>query len=127
MKSKTSNNNLHIDCIKDSLEELNQKFMVNPTVKANGNIILFCKRFSAVVVRRCSVTKVFLEISQNSQENICARNSFLIKSLAQMFSCEFCETSINTFFTERLRWLLLCILKLIQCISTYTSNLRMLG
>ena len=28
---------------------------------------------------RCSVEKVFLEISQNSQENTCARASFLIK------------------------------------------------
>ena len=52
--------------------------------------------------------KVFLEISQNSQENICARVSFLIKlqacnffkkeTLAQMFSCEFWEISKNTFF-----------------------------
>ena len=31
------------------------------------------------VVPRCSVKKVFLEISQNSQENTCARDSFLIK------------------------------------------------
>ena len=31
------------------------------------------------VVQRCSVIKVFLEISQNSQENTCARVSFLIK------------------------------------------------
>ena len=31
------------------------------------------------VVRRCSVKKVYLEISQNSQENTCARFSFLIK------------------------------------------------
>ena len=30
-------------------------------------------------VWRCSVEKVFLEISQNSQENTCARASFLIK------------------------------------------------
>ena len=30
-----------------------------------------------VVVRRCSVKKVFLQISQNSQENTCARFSFL--------------------------------------------------
>ena len=29
--------------------------------------------------RRCSVEKVFLEISQNSQENTSARVSFLIK------------------------------------------------
>ena len=28
---------------------------------------------------RCSVKKVFLEISQNSQEGTCARVSFLIK------------------------------------------------
>ena len=31
------------------------------------------------VAQRCSVKKVFLEISQNSQENICARVSFIIK------------------------------------------------
>ena len=31
------------------------------------------------VAQRCSVEKVFLEISQNSQENTCARVSFLIK------------------------------------------------
>ena len=50
--------------------------------------------------------KVFLEISQNSQENKCARVSFLIKlqayfikkeTLAQVFPCEFCEISKNTF------------------------------
>ena len=33
--------------------------------------------------RRCSVKKVFLEISQNSQENTCARVSFLIKLQAR--------------------------------------------
>ena len=51
--------------------------------------------------------KGVIEISQNSQENACARDSFLIKlqasfikeeSLAQVFSCKFCETSKNTFF-----------------------------
>ena len=31
------------------------------------------------VVQRCSAKKVFLEILQNSQENTCARVSFLIK------------------------------------------------
>ena len=29
--------------------------------------------------RKCSVKKIFLEISQNSHENTCARDSFLIK------------------------------------------------
>ena len=52
--------------------------------------------------------KVFLEISQNSKENTCTTVSFLIKlqacnfikkdNLAQVFSCEFCEISQNTFF-----------------------------
>ena len=55
--------------------------------------------------------KVFLEIRQNSQENICARVSFLIKlfyfnkvinllkkeTLEQVFSCKFCQISKNTF------------------------------
>ena len=31
------------------------------------------------VAQRCSVKEVFLEISQNSQENNCTRVSFLIK------------------------------------------------
>ena len=51
--------------------------------------------------------KVFLEISQNLQENTCSRVSFLIKlqvwGSKQMFSCEFCEISKNNFFTEHLR------------------------
>ena len=53
--------------------------------------------------------KVFLKISQNSQENTCARVSFLLKLqafcdlirkeiLAQVFSCEFCEICKNTYF-----------------------------
>ena len=49
------------------------------------------------VARSYSVKKVFLKISQNSQENTCARVSFLIKlqafikkeTLAQVFSCKF--------------------------------------
>ena len=56
------------------------------------------------VVQRCSVKKVFLKILQISQENTSARVSFLIKlqesirkeTLAQVFSCEFCEISKNS-------------------------------
>ena len=51
---------------------------------------------------------MFLEISQNSQENTWPRVSFLIKlqarpptikkeTLTQVFSCEFCEISKNAF------------------------------
>ena len=52
---------------------------------------------------------MFLEISQNSQENTFARVSFLIKlfikkeTRAQVFSCELGEIVKNTFFTEHLR------------------------
>ena len=35
--------------------------------------------FTEAVIWRCSVVKVFLEISQNSQENTYARDSFLVK------------------------------------------------
>ena len=34
---------------------------------------------SEAVTRRCSVKKKFLKISQNSQQNACARAFFLIK------------------------------------------------
>ena len=43
---------------------------------------------------------VFLEISQNSQENTCARVFLLRETLGQVFSFEFCEISKNTVFTE---------------------------
>ena len=73
----------------------------------NSHILPFhSKKYSnpihlEAVAQRCYVKKLFLEISQNSQENTCARVSFLIKlqacdfikkgTLAQVFSCEFCE------------------------------------
>ena len=54
---------------------------------------------------RSSRPEVFLKISQNSQENTCARVSVLIKlqacnfikkeTLVQLFSCEFCEIFKN--------------------------------
>ena len=45
--------------------------------------------------------KVFLEISQNSQENTCTR--VWTQTLAQVFSSEFREIFTNTFFKEQLR------------------------
>ena len=70
---------------------------------------MFKRVLTKAVSRRCSVKKVFLEISQNSPENTCARVSFLIKlrasacnfikkeALAQVFFCEFYEICENTF------------------------------
>ena len=54
---------------------------------------------------RCSVKKVFLELSQNLQKNTCASlffqpqacNFFKKETLAKLFSFEFCEISKNTF------------------------------
>ena len=64
------------------------------------------------VVQRCLAKKVFLEISQNSQENTCARAYLLIKlqasaqqlikkeALVQIISCEFCKICKDTFFNR---------------------------
>ena len=64
------------------------------------------RRLSEVVAQRCSVKKGFLEISQNAEENTCLRlrPAALLKkeTLTQLFSCEFCGISENTFFTEHL-------------------------
>ena len=65
-------------------------------------------QMTETVGQRYSVKKMFLEISQNSQQNTCARVSlsklqaeacnFIKKeTLAQVFSSEFCEVSKNTF------------------------------
>ena len=68
------------------------------------------------VTRRCSIKKVFLEISQNSQENTYTRVSFLIK--LQDSACNFIkkETVAQVFlwilkknlkFLKHLQWLFL--------------------
>ena len=55
-------------------------------------MIFFEFDLTEAVVRRCSVNKVFLEISLASAFNFIKK-----ETLAQMFSCEFCEISRNTF------------------------------
>ena len=64
---------------------------------------------SEAAIRGVLKRKLFLEISQNSQENTCARVSSLIKlqgsmcnfikkeTLAQVFSCKFCQIYKNRF------------------------------
>ena len=65
--------------------------------------------FIEAIVQRCSVKKVFLKISENSQKNTCAslffnkvadlRPATLLKlTLTQVFSCEFCEILRTPFF-----------------------------
>ena len=61
--------------------------------------------------------KVFLETSENSQENTSARVSFstlLIKRLGRRcFPVSFAKFLITTFLSEHLRWLLLLLISII--------------
>ena len=70
------------------------------------HVFFFEKGSSYIYVRsshrRCSCSKVFLKISQNSQENTCwslFNKVFLIKkeTPTQVFSCEFCNIFKNPF------------------------------
>ena len=100
----------------------------DPLVGFNLNVLIKSK----AVVQRCSVKKVLLEISQNSRENTCARvspvpepqacNVIKKETLAQVFSCEFCEISKNIFFIEHLWWLLLN-LHLTEYLKIFIMNL----
>ena len=60
-------------------------------------------------IQRRSVKKVLLKISQNLQENTCARVSFLIKWKKRLwrrcFSVNFAIFFRKAFFTEHLWWL----------------------
>ena len=75
-------------------------------------MVLVCEEREAAA-RRCSVKKVFLKISQISREKTCARVSFLVadprpatllkkETLAQVFSCQFCEIFKSTFLYRNL-------------------------
>ena len=73
------------------------------------------------VAQRCSAKKVFLEISQNSQENTCPRVSFLIKlqveacnvikkdTLDRCFPVNFAKFLRTPFLIGHLLWLLLLV------------------
>ena len=75
--------------------------------------------------------QVFLEIPQNSQENTCARVSFLIKlqperpavlskkRLAQMFPVNFAKFLRTTFLAKHFWWLLL---KKVPLTMTFTNG-----
>ena len=90
----------------------------------------FCKTPKVVLIKSNShhqkqppemfFKKGALKISLNSQENSCARDSFLImfliinvikkETLAQVFSCEFCEIFNNTFFSQNTSGGCFCII-----------------
>ena len=76
---------------------------------------------SDAIVRRCSVKKVFVKISQNSQQNTCATVSFLIKLLVstcnfikkrllhRCFPVSFVKFLKTPFFKDHLWWLFLTV------------------
>ena len=69
-------------------------------------------RFAEAIVRRCSVKKVYLEISQISQENTCARDSRRATVLKnrlwhRCFPVNFAKFLRTPFTIEQLWWLLL--------------------
>ena len=73
------------------------------------------------------VKKVFIEISQNSQENTCARVSFLIKFLKNRpwhscFTVSFVKFLRAPFFTEHLRWLFLLFILVASIVVTWVSQ-----
>ena len=80
--------------------------------------IYYARLFSEAVVQRCSVKKV-LEILQNSQENTCARVSFLIKLQALRPDTFSYRTPLVAafLFSKRLNFLLVarCSLVLARC------------
>ena len=73
------------------------------------SIILRChQKWTEAVVQRSSVKKVFLEILQNSQENTCARVSFLKKLQAAQFETSH-EHHMSLLISCLIYWLLHCI------------------
>ena len=64
-----------------------------------SNVINHCWDFHITKKKQaCLCGNSHRRCCKNSQENTCARGSFLIK--LQVFSCEFYEIFNNTFFTE---------------------------
>ena len=61
------------------------------------------------VAKRCTVKKVFLEISQNLQETTCARVSISMKKRLwhRSFPVKFAKFLRMPFLTEHLQWMLL--------------------
>ena len=87
------------------------------------------------VARRCFVKKVFLNISQSSQENTCVRVPFVIKlqawslkstsSLKERLWYRCFPVNLRTpFLTEHLRWLLLWTVVTVAYLVYYDTLLQ---
>ena len=98
----------------------NSVYLSKIILKKGQFIIIYLQYIIAeAVAQRCFLKKVFLEISQNSQENTCARVSFLIKLQAapatllkkrlwhRCFPVSSAKFLRTPFFIEHLWWLCL--------------------
>ena len=84
--------------------------------------------------RRCSVKKMFLEILQYSQENTCARASFLIKLHACFYRTPTVAASVFFFFLVKMFHFLISCFNILKetlisvsedvLVSTETANER---
>ena len=84
-------------------------------------IFIFRSRRPEVFCKK-GVLKIFAKFTG---KHMCGACNFIKKeTLTQVFSCEFCEISKHTFFTEH-RWLLLYFVSS-DCIVTFSCNLRLL-
>ena len=93
-------------------------------------------RLSAQVVQRCSVKKVFLKISQDSQEKTCVRVSvtcvkphsatlFKMRLGQKCFPLSFeFRKILKLFFIEYLRWLLLKRVVQVSAVSNPAEQLK---
>ena len=93
----------------NSFPFLRQCFQIIPALLNCLLNCLFVLEQNRSSLQRCCIITGALGNFANSQENTCARVSFLVKlqaktcnivekkTLAQVFSCEFCEISQNTF------------------------------
>ena len=106
-------------CARQKLWKFNSVFFYSQLYEGQYSVIKwgFCKVISGIFAKvgfyywanLSELINFFhsiycLEISQNSQENTCARVSFLIKLQAwdSFLIKKFCEISKDTFFTEHL-------------------------
>ena len=104
LNSEIRSNFIHtkeVVVIKQFLIQLDVELFYDNYVKENKIL------HTEVTTRGVQLKKVFLKFSKNSQENTCARASFLInfvkkETLEQALSCEFSDIFKNTFYTEHL-------------------------
>ena len=85
------------------------KFHVNNHLANNIWILLCFNRFGLIFLifekSEAATRGVLRNFAKFTGKHLCQSLFFFIKkeSLAQVFSCEFCEISTNTFFIEHLR------------------------